>query len=607
LCESSFKGQNIYCFFELLSYYKSGGGLMKRVLFFLILIVVLRASTGWADTHYVSKTGSGVYPYTSWATAADSIQKGINAASAGDTVRVGAGTYREMIMMIPGIVLLGAGMDVCIIYPYPNTGRDVVYGQDSSVIEGFHIKGLGNGIYNSVDAKLKRIRNNRISQCGDGIIQDANTEISNNIFEGNGVGISSGFGDKSFIFNNTFTNNDEAIHMWVSGGPTMVKNIIFNTTTYAIHGDFTDSMFVQNNLIVVDEYYGIYLTKFSEGFVTAPIRNNTVSADPWHAVVSVTFTNEIKNNVLMDGYYGVHAHRYDGYNCNPEVSYNNLWHNVQPYSIENGATIDTSLGGNIYLDPMFVGGSDYHLQYGSPCIDAGDPNIKDPDSSRSDIGCYGGPWGETYTYQDYPPKAPDSLKAKSLNDMIVLSWKPNTESDLSHYVVYKGTSSGFIPDSSNMVGQVSQDSSVFRDYDFIIGQTYYYRVSAWDLTGHESEYSDELPVLATDVGEYTEEENRPPVFQLFQNYPNPFNSSTVIWYYLPDVGYQPAEVEITVYNLLGKVVRTLVKTRQYPGQHKVLWDGKDDSGKEVASGIYFYRMKVSGLQLVKPRKMVLLR
>jgi flagellar hook assembly protein FlgD len=81
----------------------------------------------------------------------------------------------------------------------------------------------------------------------------------------------------------------------------------------------------------------------------------------------------------------------------------------------------------------------------------------------------------------------------------------------------------------------------------------------------------------------------------------------VIWYFLPDVGYQPAEAEITVYNVLGKVVRRLVSQRQYPGEHKVTWDGKDDSGKEVASGIYFCRLKVSGLELVQPRKMVLLR
>ena len=97
------------------------------------------------------------------------------------------------------------------------------------------------------------------------------------------------------------------------------------------------------------------------------------------------------------------------------------------------------------------------------------------------------------------------------------------------------------------------------------------------------------------------------MYQLSQNYPNPFNSETVIWYYLPDVGYQPAEVEITIYNLLGKKVKSLVNGREYPGEHKVRWDGRDDSGKEAASGIYFYRLKVSGIELVKPKKMILLK
>jgi nitrous oxidase accessory protein NosD len=589
---------------------------MKKFFVFLILIIILKTPLGLAYTHYVSKTGSDEYPYTSWATAADSIQKGINASSPGDTVRVGAGTYRELVMMIPGIALLGAGMDSCLIYPYANSGRDVVYGQDSSVIEGFHIKGwypddkFCDGIYNSVDAKLKRIRNNKISQCDVGIYQAGwNTDVSNNIIEDNSVGILSDLWDTGLIINNTLVDNHWGFQLELTSAR-IIKNLIIAgpEDTHGINGDFTDSTFVENNLIVGHEWDAVRLEKFSGKFETAPIRNNTLISQGLYGVIQISrFSNEIKNNIISGGLRGIVGVEEDGYQCNPQVSYNDLWNNQVNYYMPGGASVDTSLGGNIYLDPMFVGGDDYHLQYGSPCIDAGDPNIKDPDSSRSDIGFYGGVWGETYPYQDYPPKAPDSLKATSLNDKIVLSWKLNTESDLSHYWIYKDTLAGFIPDSSKLIGQVPKDSSVFRDYTFIMGKTYYYRVSAWDLTGHESEYSDELAVLATDVGEYTEEENRPPVFQLFQNYPNPFNSSTVIWYYLPDVGYQPAEVEITIYNLLGKVVRILVKTRQYPGEHKVLWDGKDDSGKEVGSGIYFYRLKVSGLQLVKPKKMVLLR
>jgi nitrous oxidase accessory protein NosD len=590
---------------------------MRRLLVFLVLIAVLKVSIGFADTHYVSKTGLDWYPYTSWETAADSIQKGINAASAGDTVRVGAGTYREMVMMIPGIALLGAGMDSSIIYPYKNSGRDIVYGQDSSVIEGFHIRGwepLGgdfcDGIYNSVDAKLKRIKNNKISECDVGIyLGIVSTEVSNNIIEDNRTGILSDVWDSSFIINNTLINNHSGFRLDFTSAR-IIKNLIIAGPgdTHGITGDFLDSIFVENNLIVGPEWSAVLLTNESGQFKTAPVRNNTLISEGLYGVVNIgAFSNEIKNNLISEGFYGIAAYSYDGYDCNPQVSYNDLWKNQQNYYEYGGASIDTSLGGNIYLDPMFVSADDYHLQYGSPCINAGDPNIIDPDSSRSDIGCYGGTWGETYPYQDYPPKAPDSLKATSSDTLIVLTWKPNTESDLSHYLVYKDVVTGFIPDSSNIVGEVEKDSSVFWDYNVISGETYYYLVSAWDLTGNESDYSDELPVQATDVGDFTEEENRPPVFQLFQNYPNPFNSSTVIWYHLPDVGYQPAEVEITIYNLLGKLVKTLVKERQYPGEHKVRWDGKDDYRKEVASGIYFYRLKVSGLELVKPRKMVLLR
>jgi parallel beta-helix repeat protein len=592
---------------------------MKKSFFFLLIFEFLIFNFALSDTHYVSKTGSDVYPYTSWATAADSIQKGINAASYGDTVRVAAGTYKEVfIYMVPGIALIGAGMDSSIIdgRRYDPENYTMIEGADSSTIEGFHLLGGDPGYTNCkaiASDTLKRVSNNRISNFTDGIMlgYGDNVEISNNIFVDIRNGVIPIFGARGLIVNNTFTNNHRAIELWVSAGPTVIKNIIIAgpEDTKGISGDFVDSLFIENNLIVGYEWSAVGVYKVSGDFETAPIRNNTLISDGLYGVVRVAhFSNEIKNNIISEGLYGIQTYQpYPEYPANPQVSYNDLWSNTQNYNTEEGGSIDTSLGGNIYLDPMFVGGDDYHLQYSSPCIDAGDPNIKDPDSSRSDIGCYGGRWGETYTYQDYPPKAPDSLTATSSQSVITLHWKPNTEYDLSHYLVYRDTLTGFIPDTFKIVGEVPKDSSVFRDADVVLGRSYYYRVSAWDSTGHQSEYSDEVPILATEVGESTEEENRPPVFQLFQNYPNPFNSSTVIWYHLPDVGFQPAEVEITIYNLLGKLVKTLVKERQYPGEHKVLWDGKDDSGKEVASGIYFYRMKVSGLELVKPKKMVLLR
>jgi hypothetical protein len=586
---------------------------MRR--FAIIIVLLLSPVYLLAETHYVSKSGAVEYPYTSWAMAADSIQKGINAASYGDTVRVGAGTYHEYRVTIgSGVTLIGAGIDSSIIdasFVHYDTIAHVVDGGDSSSIEGFHIIGNrysqgGAGLIGIVDhygIPMRFIKQSRFSACEEGIFIRKCPLIINNLIDSCHDGISVSTYCTALIQNNTITNCGEGIFGGFSPRyPQIVKNIIYNVGR-AISITLNDSLIIYNNLIY--DVTDINSINAGSYYVTKKqvIVDNTIYCNrDW--VLECSGHSDIRNNILFGGSTGILAY---GSGVVLTIGFNDLWDNLKNYDTGGGASIDTSLGGNIYSDPMFVGGVDYHLQYASPCIDAGDPNIKDPDSSRSDIGCYGGAYGETYTYLDYPPKPPDSLSAVSESTVTILSWKPNTESDLSHYSVYKDTIAGFTPDTFKVVGNVSKDSSIFRDYDFVLGKTYYYRVSAWDLTGHQSEYSDELEVEATSVDEFTEEENRPPMYQLSQNYPNPFNSETMIWYYLPDVGYQPAEVEITIYNLLGKRVKSLVNGREYPGEHKVRWDGKDDSGKEVASGIYFYRLKVSGIELVKPKKMVLLK
>ncbi len=78
----------------------------------------------------------------------------------------------------------------------------------------------------------------------------------------------------------------------------------------------------------------------------------------------------------------------------------------------------------------------------------------------------------------------------------------------------------------------------------------------------------------------------PKSFKLFGNFPNPFNAVTQIRYYLSKDG----QVELTVYNLLGKKVKVLVNERQTKGEKIVFWDGKDDTSEEVASGVYFYQV-----------------
>jgi aminopeptidase N len=93
----------------------------------------------------------------------------------------------------------------------------------------------------------------------------------------------------------------------------------------------------------------------------------------------------------------------------------------------------------------------------------------------------------------------------------------------------------------------------------------------------------------------------PERFELDQNYPNPFNASTRIAFRLP----QAAPVELQIFNVAGQQVRTLANENYQAGRHVLLWDGHDDHGQQVASGIYFCRLRAKDVR--RSIKMLLLR
>ena len=94
----------------------------------------------------------------------------------------------------------------------------------------------------------------------------------------------------------------------------------------------------------------------------------------------------------------------------------------------------------------------------------------------------------------------------------------------------------------------------------------------------------------------------PPLTFESHNYPNPFNPMTTIKYALPTA----MDVELTVYNVVGQAVRTLVAEHQSTGHHTVEWDATDDSGHSVSAGIYFYRLQAGG-KFLAVEKMLLLK
>ena len=94
----------------------------------------------------------------------------------------------------------------------------------------------------------------------------------------------------------------------------------------------------------------------------------------------------------------------------------------------------------------------------------------------------------------------------------------------------------------------------------------------------------------------------PAAFSLADNFPNPFNPATTIQYALPEA----ADVELTVYNVLGQPVRTLIAEHQSAGRYMVEWDATNDSGHSLSSGMYFYRLQAGG-EFHEVKKMLLLK
>ncbi len=121
-------------------------------------------------------------------------------------------------------------------------------------------------------------------------------------------------------------------------------------------------------------------------------------------------------------------------------------------------------------------------------------------------------------------------------------------------------------------------------------------------------YYDDFAVNAIDVVTSVSDPGPTPVgthlpkaYALEQNYPNPFNPTTTITYDVATMG----EIRLNIYNIIGQKVRTLVNQVQPAGRWSVVWDGRDDFGGAVTSGVYFYRLETSGVALT--RKMVLLK
>ncbi len=121
-----------------------------------------------------------------------------------------------------------------------------------------------------------------------------------------------------------------------------------------------------------------------------------------------------------------------------------------------------------------------------------------------------------------------------------------------------------------------------------------------EIEGRAGTGADFTLIDATHIIDHTLElQPIPMTFELSQNYPNPFNPSTTIRFGVPAHVTEGAAVQVRIYNTLGELVRTLVNEKMLPGQYAVEWNGKNDRGETVATGIYIYQLVTGGFKQTK--------
>lgn len=220
--------------------------------------------------------------------------------------------------------------------------------------------------------------------------------------------------------------------------------------------------------------------------------------------------------------------------------------------------------------------------------------------------------------RDFAPTVPQNL-SRSIEDPQGdkhprIDWDPNPEADIDKYEVWKKKGSGnwnlHATTSNNFyVDNGETGAALFAQPGSI---TLSYKLKAVDLQNNKSDFSsmvsfhsgsaDPPPESIANAGPGAISlTGIPAQFLLLPNYPNPFNPTTTIAFSLSEDG----PVELTVYDLTGRKISTLANGYMEAGYHRAVWNGVDQQGKAVGSGVYVYQLKAGDQRFVK--KMMLIK
>jgi hypothetical protein len=574
--------------------------------------------------------------------AYNTIQEAINAAVDTDTILVAPGIYTENInFQGKNIVVTSfyfmfqdpSFIETTIIDgsnpSHPDTASVALFisGEDSSaILQGFTLTGgtgtrwldeHGAGTYyegggilitlSSPTIKHNLIINNEairtgsgpgraVSAGGGGIrIGDGNPRILNNVIMSNsamyGGGIVLNY-TGAIIKNNIIYNN--RVYHAVPTAPTFGGGGIWSLSSFS-----SKPKLIENNLIICNSSSG----------------SGSGAAGKGGGILVWSSTMELPNNIVWGNtqQYGNQIGLIGGASAIAMATYSN---------IEGGWTGQ----GNINTYPFFTEDQFYFYAF-SPCVDGGNPDsvYNDPEDFHypgsaawpsqgtlvNDMGAYGGP-GRSYMPQFYLSKM--NLQ-KSLNFGIIT---PGDTGRALLTIANYGTHTLYI--DSIITSPTLSNEIVFNtnlpDTLFPIAKD---TIEVLWLPTTEDSLQDTLKVyhnaennsnpcaveitgsvLINSIAEETDSQS-PKRYYLAQNYPNPFNPSTTISYSIP----KTSRVIVKIYNILGEEIASLINTTKKPGIHKIEWNGLNNKGEQINSGIYIYQLKVD--QKILHKKLILLK
>jgi hypothetical protein len=185
--------------------------------------------------------------------------------------------------------------------------------------------------------------------------------------------------------------------------------------------------------------------------------------------------------------------------------------------------------------------------------------------------------------------------AEIADEGVAVHWSTTDPYHLDQFNIYRLTQLGARPGPQDRINHRPLRGTspyVYLDKDVLPGEIYYYWLEQIDETGHSTFHGPAIANLSGLV---------PETYALYQNYPNPFNPETTIRYALP----REEQVSLAIFNIRGQLVKTLVDESVQAGYHSLVWNGRNEAGGAVASGIYFVQLQAGAYH--QTRKLALIK